>query len=208
MTKKTNQRSPEDRFLEHEEFCLRVGRFVLKWPLLEWTLVLLIAEYGGMPQLVARAVLSGQRAKDLGSRLKSIGINKGLNKTARFVHLNYVITQMEALNTVRNELCHSIEVDFVDTQGKPGKLLTDSIRTTEVQKGKYVRYTLQTLSDVYIDTCRVHGLLGHHLHSAKDVEFVPPIEDAQHATWQYKPSEPEKTALQLLHTTRSSTRPP
>lgn len=202
MTKEDDQPDPDDWFKQQNDFCFGVGRFVLEWPTLEWTLMLLIAEYGEMPQPVAKALLSGARAPVMGAHLMSIGINKGLENTDRFVHLEYLMKQLRALNDVRNELCHSIEVNFSGTAGKRGKLLTDAIRASRADKGKYVRYTVETLANVFFDIRRLHSLLMHHKQTAKEAEFQPPKEDPQYAAWRFTPNEPEKTSQQFRQQTK------
>jgi len=171
------------------EFERALGRFVIAFADAEAELHKVLVSYCKTDDAVARALFSGTRAKGMIDFIRSIAHNSAM-PTERRNDLEYVFTQLTAINSMRDHLVHhsSNSYSFND----PKKRIVANTRASRYGNAKGYEIGIETIDAMTWDLYAIANHLNMHW-GPREGPFVPwreNPEDASPTQWAYTAPQP------------------
>lgn len=178
-----------DARAEDARFERALGRFIIAFADAEAELRRVLIQYSQVANPVARALFSGTRAKAMIDFIRSIAHNSAMPADRRD-DLEYVFSQLAAINTMRDHMVHhaSDSYAFVD----PKKRIVANTRASRYGNAKGYEIGADTIDAMTWDLYGISNHLNMHW-GPREGPFRPwreNPEDQEPTAWAYKPPIP------------------
>lgn len=191
-TEKSIRESVEDAFMGREQeklFERALGRFMIAWADTEAELYRVLVHYTEVSDPVARALFSGTRAKAMMDFIKSVSHNTAMAPDRR-EDIEYVFSQLSAINTMRDHLAHHASGSY--SFDNPKKRIVANTRASRYGNAKGYEVGVETIDAMTWDLYGISNHLNMHW-GPRQGPFTPwreNPEDVHSTIWTYKPLQP------------------
>ena len=182
----------EDAFTAREQdglFERALGRFMIAWADTEAELYRVLVQYAQVNDPVARALFSGTRAKAMMDFIRSIAHNTAMARD-RKEDLEYVFSQLSAINTMRDHLAHHASDSY--SFDNPKKRIVANTRASRYGNAKGYEVGVETIEAMTWDLYGISNHLNMHW-GPRQEPFIPwreNSEDLRPTIWTYKVLQP------------------